>query len=194
MPRYEITRNDLIPTSAYLGLRRDKRREIAARKRDRRIEVGPHATFHFESYETIWFQVHEILAIEDGGAARIEAALEDYNPLIPRGQELVATVIFEFGDPVRRKAALGALGGVAETMAIAIDGEKIQGRPEQAGGGDREGAASWVQFVRFGFVARQVAKFRQPASQVAVAIEHPSYRHVSVMPETVREALAADFT
>lgn len=193
MPRFGITRNDIIPIRAYLATRRERRREITARKRDRRIEVGPHATFHFESYETMWFQVHEMLAIEEGGEARIEAALEDYNPLVPRGRELVATVIFEFGDPVRRKAALGTLGGVAETMAIAIHGEKIRGRPEQADSGDRERAASWVQFVHFDFTAGQIAKFRTPGARVAVSIEHPSYRHASVMPETVRKALATDF-
>ena len=71
---------------------------IAAIKQNRRVEVGPFATFYFENYDTMWHQVHEMLHIERGGEAQIADELEAYNPLIPQGDELIATVMFEIED------------------------------------------------------------------------------------------------
>lgn len=194
MSRTEIRREDIMPLERYLEIRRRKRQEIAALKKDRRVEVGPHATFYFESYDTMWLQVHEMLAIERGGEAQIPDELEAYNPLVPNGRELVATVMFEIDDPDRRKTVLGRLGGVEETMTIAIGGDRIRARAEQDV--DRTtaaGKASSVQFVHFDFTPEQIAAFRQPGAQVLVGIEHPAYGHMAVMPERVREALAGDF-
>ncbi len=75
-------------------------------KRHRRLEVGPDCTFYFENFETMWNQVHEMLFIEKGGEAQIADELSAYNPLVPKGRELVATVMFEIDDPVRRAAFL----------------------------------------------------------------------------------------
>lgn len=194
MHKTEITRDDIMPMEAYLGIRRDKRREVSGKKRNRRVAVGPYATFYFESYETMWFQVHEMLAIERGGEEQIADELEAYNPLIPKGRELVATVMFEIDDPVRRKTVLGKLGGVEETMTVTIDGEKIRARAEEdVDRTNAAGKASSVQFVHFDFTPEQIEKFRKPGTQVIVAIEHPDYGHMAIMPEAVREALAGDF-
>jgi hypothetical protein len=190
----EIRREDILPMADYARIRRQKRREIAALKKDRRVEVGPFATFYFESYDTMWLQIHEMLAIERGGEEQIPDELHAYNPLVPKGRELVATVMFEIDDPVRRKAVLGRLGGVEETMTITVEGAKIRARPEQDV--DRTtaaGKASSVQFVHFDFAPEQIAAFRRPGAQVLVGIEHPEYGHIAVMPERVRAALAADF-
>ena len=194
MKKTEIGREDVLPLAEYLKIRRQKRRELAAVKKDRRVQVGPYATFYFESYDTMWLQVHEMLAIERGGEEQIPDELEAYNPLIPKGRELVATVMFEIDDPVRRKAVLDRLGGVEETMTITVGGEKIPSRPEQDL--DRTtaaGKASSVQFVHFDFTPEQIAKFRQSGAQVLVGIEHPDYGHLAVMPERVRATLAEDF-
>lgn len=194
MPKHEITRGDIMPLDAYLKLRRGKRQEMAALKRNRRVEVGPHATFYFESYETMWYQVHEMLAIEKGGEEQIPDELAAYNPLVPNGTELVATVMFEIDDPVRRQSVLGRLGGVEEKMFLTVAGEKIAARAETDT--DRttaEGKASSVQFVHFDFSPEQVAAFRRDGTQVLVGVEHPAYGHMAVMPEAVRAALAQDF-
>lgn len=194
MHKTEITRDDIMPMEAYLGIRRDKRREVSGKKRNRRVAVGPYATFYFESYETMWFQVHEMLAIERGGEEQIADELEAYNPLIPKGRELVATVMFEIDDPVRRKTVLGKLGGVEETMTVTVDGEKIRARAEEdVDRTNAAGKASSVQFVHFDFTPEQIEKFRKPGTQVIVAIEHPDYGHMAIVPEAVREALSGDF-
>lgn len=190
----EIAPGDLMSAEAYAKVRKERRAELVARKRNRRLEVGPFASLHFENYESMWFQVQEMLHIERGGAAQIAGELAAYNPLIPKGRELVATVLFEIDDPERRKAFLGSLGGVEQSAFIEVGGERLRGAPEPDQ--DRtsaEGKASSVQFIHFPFSPSAIARFREPGARVTVGFEHPAYAHMTAMPEAVRAALAEDF-
>ena len=190
----EITREDILPMAAYESERRELRRDLVAKKKFRRQDVGPVCTFYFESYDTMWAQVHEMLYIEKGGEAQIEDELRAYNPLIPQGRELIATVMFEIDDERRRKTFLSKLGGVEETAFFEVEGERILGKPEEDV--DRTtaaGKASSVQFVHFPFTDAQVAKFRQPGTRVVLGFTHPEYSHMTILPEDVRGALAQDF-
>jgi Protein of unknown function (DUF3501) len=194
MAKHSITRDDIMAPADYQKIRRAKRQEMTALKRHRRLSVGPVATFYFENYETMWFQVHEMLAIERGGEAQIPDELAAYNPLVPQGQELVATVMFEIDDPDRRKVFLGRLGGVEECMVMELGGETITCRAEHdVDRTNEEGKASSVQFVHFDFTPAQIAKFREPGARVMVGIQHPHYGHMAILPEASRAALAADF-
>jgi hypothetical protein len=191
----KIEVSNIIPFTEYVKLRAERRRQMAEIKKDRRLEVGPFATFYFESYETMLHQVHEMLFIEKGGPAQIPDELAAYNPLIPQGSELVATVMFEIDDPVRRTRVLATLGGVEHQALVRLGGETIRGVPE----GDQErsredGKASSVQFLRFAFTDSQIAAFRGGAGDVVVGFDHPNYGHMAVMPQAVRQALSADFT
>ncbi|MBM3547498.1 MAG: DUF3501 family protein [Alphaproteobacteria bacterium] len=190
----QVTRADILPAAEYADLRKQKRTEIVALKKNRRLEVGPFATFYFECFETMLAQIHEMLFIERGGEEQIQGELDAYNPLIPKGEELVATVMFEIDDPLRRARVLARLGGVEETAFVEVAGERIRGKAEEDQ--DRtnaEGKASSVQFIRFQFTAAQIAKFRASGAQVLVGFDHPEYGHLAVMPETVRAALSKDF-
>lgn len=189
----EITRDDIIPIEQYAADRKERRKAISALKRHRRVSVGPWATFYFESYDTMWHQIHEMLYIEKGGEAQIEDELRAYAPLIPKGNELVATVMFEIDEKVTRQRVLGTLGGVEKTMFIEVAGERVASTPEEDV--DRTtaaGKASSVQFVHFHFTEAQAEAFRAPGARVVVGIEHPSYGHMSLLPEETRAALAAD--
>jgi hypothetical protein len=190
----EITREDILPMAAYESERRELRRDLVAKKKFRRQDVGPVCTFYFESYDTMWAQVHEMLYIEKGGEAQIEDELRAYNPLIPQGRELIATVMFEIDDERRRKTFLSKLGGVEETAFFEVDGERILGKPEEdVDRTNAAGKASSVQFVHFPFTDAQVAKFRQPGTRVVLGFTHPEYSHMTILPEDVRGALAQDF-
>ena len=194
MAKREITRADIMPIAEYGKIRAERRRAMSAYKRARRMEVGPVATFYFESYETMLHQVHEMLFIEKGGDAQIPDELAAYNPLIPNGRELVATVMFEIDDPARRARMLARLGGVENTGFIEVDGARIQGVPEaDADRTNEEGKASSVQFIHFPFTAEQAAAFRKDGARVVLGFTHPNYGHMSVMPEATRQALAGDF-
>jgi hypothetical protein len=191
----EITRADILPVEQYAAERREHRRRISEVKRNRRIEVGPFCTFYFESYATMWHQVHEMLYIERGGEAQIKDELEAYNPLVPKGDELVATVMFEIEDPVQRDRALNRLGDVEHHMFLSIAGERVAGLPDPSRENTSpEGKASSVQFLRFPLNAAQKARFRTAGTQILVGVDHPNYGHMAVMAEAVRAALAQDLS
>src|SRR5579885_446243 len=190
----KIAAADILPPEEYARRRKELRREVIELKRRRRMEVGPVATLHFECFETMRLQIQEMLHIEKGGAAQLDGELAAYNPLVPDGRELVATVLFEIDDPERRARFLARLGGIEETAFIEMGPEKIRGRPEaDQDRSTAEGKASSVQFIHFPFTPAQVERFRRPGERIVVGFEHPAYAHMGVMPEAVREALAGDF-
>jgi hypothetical protein len=192
--RRQLTRADILPLEEYVKMRRERRREISELKRRRRVEVGPFATFYFENFATMWQQVQEMLYIEKGGEAQIADELAAYNPLIPQGNELVATVMFEIDDPRRRATALARLGGIENSAFIEVAGEKIRGEPDPTRENtDPDGKASAVQFIRFRFTPQQIAAFKRPGAQIVLGFDHPNYSHMAVMPEAVRTTLAEDF-
>jgi hypothetical protein len=192
--KHELSRADLLPVAEYAKVRAERRRAIVARKEQRRLDVGPVCTFHFENFDSMWLQIQEMLYIEKGGEAQIEGELRAFNPLIPQGSELVATVMFEIDDPQRRKAFLSRLGGVEETAFIRMGDDVVKGVPEtDVDRTNAEGKASSVQFIHFPFTAAQIAKFRRPGAEVVVGFGHPAYGHMVMMPEAVRAALAEDF-
>jgi len=192
--KHAIAREDIMDIEVYGRERPERRKRLTEVKRNRRLEVGPFATFYFESFETMLHQIHEMLYIEKGGEEQIADELAAYNPLIPNGSELVATVMFEIDDPVRRATALAKLGGVEETVTIRIGDQIVKGVPEaDIDRTTAAGKASAVQFIHFPFTKDAIAAFREPGAQVLVGFDHPQYGHMAVMPEAVRAALAEDF-
>jgi len=192
--KHEITPADIIPAAEYAAVRSDWRRKMSAVKKMRRLEVGPFVTFYFESYETMWHQIQEMLHIEGGGAAQLPDELEAYNPLVPKGQNLSATFMIEIDDPDRRKRLLLGLGGIEETAFIEVAGDHIKADPElDQDRTSAEGKASSVQFVHFRLTPAQIAAFKSPGARVLLGLSHPNYSHMAVVPEGMRAALAADF-
>ena len=190
----EITRSDIISIDEYGKTRKDRRRDITKIKRDRRIAVGPDATFYFENYETMWHQIHEMLYIERGGEEQILDELAAYNPLIPQGRELIATLMFEIDEQERRERFLSDLGGVEETVVFSLDNQVIRGQPEvDVDRTSADGKASSVQFLKFSFTDDEVACFCDPSVKVLLAIEHQKYPHMTLISEAARTALQKDF-
>tara|TARA_R100001039_G_C1829048_1_gene93779 strand:+ start:225 stop:815 length:591 start_codon:yes stop_codon:yes gene_type:complete len=192
--KHEITRADIMPMEVYGRERADRRKRMTEIKRNRRVAVGPDATFYFESFDTMFHQVHEMLFIEKGGDAQIPDELAAYNPLIPKGRELVATLMFEIDDPVRRAQFLNGLGGVEETVTFEFADETVKGVPEaDIDRTTADGKASSVQFLHFPFTDAQAAKFKDAATQVRLQIAHEKYGHIAILPAPVKDALASDF-
>ena len=189
-----ITKADIVPDAAYAAERKARRAALLPAKRLRRVALGPYCTLIFESFETMLFQVQEMLLTEKGGDAQLPDELAAYNPLIPQGSELVATVMFEIDDPLRRARVLGMLGGVENKAFMRVGGEVIRGLPEDDQERSREdGKASSVQFIRFPFTKAQVSAFKSGAGDIVVGFDHENYGHMAVMPVAVRQALAHDF-
>jgi hypothetical protein len=189
-----VNETDILDMETFGALRKKKRSEMTIKKRNRRVPVGPDATFMFENYDTMWWQIHEMLFIEKGGQEQIKDELSAYNPLIPQGNELVATLMFEIDDPTRRKMLLMKLGGVEEVCCLTINGETVIGESESDV--DRTtaaGKASSVQFIHFNLSPYQVDMFKGSNAKVSVGINHPAYGHTALISEEVREILAHDF-
>jgi len=190
----KIAASDVLPLADYAKVRAERRRALTQLKKNRRLEVGPFATFYFENFDTMLHQVQEMLFIEKGGAEQLPDELAAYNPLIPNGRELTATVMFEIDEPVRRTRVLSSLGGIEHTIYLRVGGETIKGAAEDDQ--DRtnaEGKASSVHFVHFPFSAAQIAAFRRPDTEVIAGFSHDNYGHMTVMPAAARTALQGDF-
>ncbi len=189
-----IQKTDLLAPDVYEKNRRHMRKELVEFKKDRRVPLGPYATFYFECYETMLAQVQEMLHIEKGGDEQINDELTAYNPLIPNGKELVSTLMFEIDNPVIRATFLGKLGGVEENVFIRIDNELIYGKPEiDVDRTSAEGKASSVQFIHFEFNQNQISKFKGNNVSIELGIDHKEYSHSTKLSEGNIKALSDDF-
>ena len=193
-PRHALTRADIMDMADYAKVRKERRAAIMALKRDRRLAVGPFATFHFECFETMWMQVHEMLHIERGGEEQIAGELEAYNPLIPQGDALIATMMLEIDDPVRRERELYRLAGIEDAIKLEVGEAVVAAQPieDEVARTTEDGKTSSIHFLRFPFQPVAAAEFRAPGARVLLGIEHPAYGHLAVMPEETRAALAED--
>ena len=189
-----IQKSDLLAPDVYEKNRRQMRKELVEFKKDRRVPVGPYATFYFECYETMLAQVQEMLHIEKGGDEQLNDELTAYNPLIPNGKELVSTLMFEIDNPVIRATFLGKLGGVEENVFIKIDNDIIYGKPEiDVDRTSAEGKASSVQFIHFEFDQNQISKFKGNNVSIELGIDHKEYSHSTKLSESTIKALSSDF-
>ena len=189
-----IQKSDLLAPDVYEKNRRQMRKELVEFKKDRRVSLGPYATFYFECYETMLAQVQEMLHIEKGGDEQLNDELTAYNPLIPNGKELVSTLMFEIDNPVIRATFLGKLGGVEENVFIKIDNDVIYGKPEiDVDRTSAEGKASSVQFIHFEFDQNQISKFKGNNVSIELGIDHKEYSHSTKLSESTIKALSSDF-
>ncbi len=193
MPR-TLTRDDILPMADYLKVRLEKRRALVALKRHRQLHVGPHVTVTFECWDSMWYQIQEMLYIEKGGDEQLADELAAYAPMVPNGGELVVTLMFEIDDPTRRVKILGSLGGVEKTIAITFGDHAVKAVSEQdVDRTSADGKTSAVHFLHFPFTAEQIAAFRKRDAQAIFAIGHPAYQHMAVLPESVRDSVVQDF-
>jgi hypothetical protein len=188
----KITPADILPTREYDQQRKALKANLIPMKKLRRVEVGPFATFYFENYATMWLQVQEMLRIEKGGDEQVPGELDAYNPLIPQGDELIATLMLEIEDEKRRNAVLLTLGGIEETVFLEIGGDKITATPTEYD--DRttpDGKTSSVHWLRFKLTKDQIARFA--AERVVLGLGHKNYGHMAVLGDETKTALAKDF-
>jgi hypothetical protein len=189
----EIQKEDIMPLDVYIKVRKELRKNIVDFKKDRRIALGPYATFYFESYETMLAQVQEMLYIEKGGEEQLKDELLAYNPLVPNGKELTATMMFEIDNPVSRSVFLGKVGGIENKVFMKVNGEKIQAFPEEdVDRTSTNGKASSVQFIHFRFNDEQILKFKN-LPEIEIGIEHKEYSHTAKLTDNNIKSLSADF-
>ena len=191
--RRHITRDDILPMTQYGKERAERRKALLPTKKLRRVEVGPHATFYFENYDTMWLQVHEMLFIERGGDEQIADELSAYNPLIPAKGELVATLMFEIDDADQRARVLRQLTAIEETAFLDVAGERIKASFEtDVERTAEDGKTSSVHFLRFRLNPVQIARFRDPTATVMLGFTQTNYGHIAIVQKEARAELGKD--
>jgi hypothetical protein len=190
----KLTRSDLYSLEKYAELRPELRARVMAHKRDRIVRLGPNATLHFEDRLTMHYQVQEMLRAErifeaDG----IQEELDAYNPLIPDGTNLKATLMIEFPEVEERKQALARLIGIEDRVwvrvgehqpAYAIADEDLERETEEK--------TSSVHFLRFELSHEAIIAAREGAP-MAIGVDHESYTYaLDPLPRAMRDSLAAD--
>ena len=190
----QIEKKDLLPSDVYAKSRKQIRKDLVEFKKDRRIALGPYATFYFESFETMVAQVQEMLHIEKGGDEQLKDELIAYNPLVPNGKELTATLMFEIDNPISRAAFLGKVGGIEEKIFMKINDEIVKAVPEEdVDRTSAEGKASSVQFIHFKLSDDQISKFKSDSATIEIGIDHKEYTHTTRLAENSVKSLCADF-
>ena len=190
----QIEKKDLMPSDVYAESRKEIRKKLVEFKKNRRIALGPYATFYFESFETMVAQIQEMLHIEKGGDEQLKDELTAYNPLVPNGKELTATLMFEIDNPLSRGAFLGKVGGIEDKIFMKIDNEEVKAVPENdVDRTSTEGKASSVQFIHFKFNDNQINKFKSDNISIELGIDHKEYAHTTKLTEDSIKSLSADF-
>ena len=189
-----VEKSDLIDLKTYENNRKQLKKNLVKFKKDRRIALGPYATFYFENFDTMLAQVQEMLFIEKGGDEQLKDELNAYNSLIPKGQELVATLMFEIDNPIIRGDFLSKVGGIEEKVYIKINDDKIKADPEKdVDRTSAEGKASSVQFLHFKFSEEQLKKFKDNKNSVILGIDHNLYSHTTKISNESKNSLMQDF-
>ena len=190
----QIEKKDLMPAEIYAETRKQIRKDLVEFKKNRRIALGPYATFYFESFETMVAQIQEMLHIEKGGDEQLKDELIAYNPLVPNGKELTATLMFEIDNPLSRGAFLGKVGGIEKKIFMKIDNEVVKAVPEDdVDRTSAEGKASSVQFIHFKFNDDQINKIKSGNASIELGIDHKEYAHTTKLTEENVKSLSTDF-
>ncbi len=122
-PAAGLTLADVLDLRAYERVREDYRARIIARKRERRVALGPVMTLVFECVDTVRFQVQEMARAERIiSDEAIQVELDIYNRLLPAPGELSATVFIELTSEEALREWLPRLVGIERRLGLSIDG------------------------------------------------------------------------
>lgn len=191
----KLSRESLMSLEEYAEHRAIFRADVLAHKKHRAVELGNHLRLLFEDNKTIQYQVQEMLRIEKiFERAGIEEELEAYNPLIPDGQNLKATMMIEYDDPQERKDKLAALLGIEKAVYIQVEGfERVHPIANEDLERETEEKTSSVHFLRFEFSQEMISAW-QHGADIQAGVDHPNYLLPSIeLSEQVMDSLKQDF-
>lgn len=192
----KISRDSLWALETYAKNRTDFRAQVIAHKKNRSVHLGEHVTLIFEDALTIRYQIQEMLRIEKiFEESGIQDELDAYNPLIPDGTNLKATMMIEYADPAERQRELAKLKGVELRVYVQVDGEpKVYAIADEDLVRENEEKTSSVHFLRFELSPAMIAAFKS-GSAVAMGVDHPQMRvRIDEVAPAVQAALVRDFT
>ena len=190
----QITRDSLWTLESYARNRKEFRAKVLAHKKNRTLHLGEHVTLVFEDELTIRYQIQEMLRIEKTFEEQgIQDELDAYNPLIPDGTNLKATMLIEYADPEVRIVELAKLKGIEDRVYLQVDGHaRVYAIADEDLERENDSKTSAVHFLRFEFSPAAAAAFKAGAA-IAAGIDHPNYAvRLDEIAPAVQGALARD--
>lgn len=188
-----ITPEDILPTATFAQERTGHKKRLETLKKPRRVCVGPFAAFYFENYDTLWWQIQEMLRIEQGGAEQLADEIEAYAPLLPQGSDWRTTMMFEIPDAAVRKKLLAKLGHIEKHITLQVDEHIVTAHPTGEDQRTTEaGKTSAVHFLRFSFTETQKQLILEGNASLTIAITHPHYTHNTLLSQETGLSLRAD--
>ena len=194
MTMAQISRDSLLTLEAYSRQRHEFRARVIAHKKNRTLHLGEHLTLIFEDELTIRYQIQEMLRIEKTFEEEgIRDELDAYNPLVPDGTNLKATMMIEYDDPAVRKQELAKLRGIEDTVYVQVDGHaKVYAIADEDLERENDEKTSSVHFLRFELDPAMIASFKGGAA-LAVGSDHARYpARIDEVAPNVQTALAND--
>jgi hypothetical protein len=188
-----LTRDDLLSLEQYHRQRQEFRAKAIAHKKLRNVELGPHASLHFEDELTMRYQIQEMIRLERMYEPElIQDELDVYNPLIPDGANWKATLMIEYPNEKERKEALARLVGFEHKVWVQV-GELARVHPICNEDLDRTTPekTSAVHFLRFELTPEMVAAVKSGAP-IRAGVDHPAYQANVALPQATRDSLATD--
>ena len=184
---------DILNIYEYEKVRPQKVKEITQLKKRRRVHLGDKVTLVFENYDTVWFQIQEMIRIErivDDKDVQFE--IDTYNDLIPEKNQISATFFIEIPDEKERKATLPKLVGIHDAVYLHIGNKyTIKAEADEKSQMDyEEGKASVVHFLKWTLTPDQVEAFKR--EPVRIEINHENYKAMTELPPEVKEELIKD--
>lgn len=190
-----IDKSDLLNIIDYEKQRDNYRKELISYKKNRRFKLGPNILITFENTKTMKFQIQEMMRAERMvHDSQIEEEIDVYNPLIPTGNELSATLFIEITDPEKIRPVLDSFIGLTEGVNVyfELNGEKVAAVFEE--GREKEDNISSVHYIRFPFTSAQKNKFANDSNAISINIDYNSYTHSIELSQEMIESLSNDFS
>jgi hypothetical protein len=191
----KLTRTDLLTLEAYAQQRGEFRARVIAHKKQRSVHIGEHLTLIFEDRLSVQYQVQEMLRIERiFEPAGIQDELDAYNPLIPDGGNLKATLLIEYSDVEQRKLELVRLRHIEHAITLGVQGHtSITAIADEDMERSNDEKTAAVHFLRFELDKAMITDWNAGAP-VTLASTLPAMPiEVTLSPEQHR-MLAADFS
>jgi len=188
-----IAAGEILSKEEYERRRPEIRRNVMNLKARRRVPLGDNATVHFETRDTMYYQVHEMLRAEDSWQrpGAVEDELDAYNPLIPQGGALKATLMFEYQETEERSRCLEELRGVERHLWLEIgDSEPVLAVFDEVR--VRPARISAVQYMIWPIDEHRLGLLQNDGAVVKIRVDHPKYRAVTVLGEETRREIAGD--
>ncbi len=190
-----LTHKDLHSLEEYSRIRNEFKRIAVNHRKHRQVELGNHMTLHFEDRVTVKYQIQEMLLIEKTFTAEgIQDELDAYNPLIPNGTNLKATLTIEYSDPILRAQKLEELRNVEDRIYVKVEGHRpVYAIADEDMDRSTDTKTAAVHFLRFELTPEMITDLRDLNTAFTVGSDHTSYNTYTRVNTLTKEMLVKDF-